>query len=216
MSEKTVEKKEKKSVSLFGKKIVRYPSKRSINFIHDEQAEINRRAIVLFVIFLLLLGPFVKFGVIGLLDKASQAEAQYNNVQDQISKYQEILKDYPEVKEKYDDTVGSFMTDEEKACTSRPEVIAMIDEDISANVGVRSISIVTNTVTVESDTTTLANVSKIVNILQADTRNSYVTVTTTSAKDEKRSDAVIADFVITYQGKGTPVSSAPAQEGSAS
>jgi Tfp pilus assembly protein PilN len=185
------------------KKTSKWPEKKSINFISDEQSKNNKKAIVLFCIFLLLLVPFTYFGVIKQIAKVNTAQAQYNQVQEQIAALNAQTADYNDVKTKYDAAVGSFLTDDEKVCTDRMKIFKMIEEDIIPSASIQSIAITGSQVTVQTGTTNLAAVSSMIVTLQSDKRNQYVTVTTTSDATSSSTDAVIATFEITYAVGGT-------------
>lgn len=177
---------------------VHYPTKKVMNFVYDEQAKTDRHAIVIFVIFLLFLALFTKLFVIDPLNKVNQLEASYRQMADQVKQYQDSLGDYDTVKAAYDDKAGSFLTDEEKQDLNRTQILDMIQEDIAPYVGVTSIKISGAQVSVFTGDTTLDTVSGMIARLQADARNGYVTVTTTSGSDQSDNDLVQADIEITY------------------
>lgn len=182
----------------FKKNVSKWPTKKDINFIDDRQAKNDKKAIIWFLVFLVLLVPFTYFGVYGMIAKVNAAEAQYNKQQQEISAYTEKTQDYDEVKQKYDSIIGSFLTDDEKVCTNRIQIFTMIEDDILPSASVQSIAINSAQVTVITDTTDLATVSSLLTKLQADTRNTYVNVTTTSDSTSSSTDAVVATFEITY------------------
>ena len=190
----------------FGKKTAKYPTKKTINFISDTQDKMNRRAIIWFVIFMILLVPFSYFGVYGMINKVNTAEARYNQIQAQIDTLNLQTADYSSIQTKYDTIVGSFLTDDERVCINRMDIFKMIEEDIQPSATIRSITINGAQVTVVTGTTNLATVSSLIVTLQADKRNSYVTVTTTSDSASTSTDAVVATYQITY---ATSVSSIP-------
>lgn len=177
---------------------VHYPTKKVMNFVYDEQAKTDRHAIVIFVIFLLFLALFTKLFVIDPLNKVNQLESSYRQMADQVKQYQDSLGDYDTVKAAYDDKAGSFLTDEEKQDLNRTQILDMIQEDIAPYVGVTSIKISGAQVSVFTGDTTLDTVSGMIARLQADARNGYVTVTTTSGSDQSDNDLVQADIEITY------------------
>lgn len=182
----------------FGKKTAKYPTKKTINFISDQQDKNNRRAIIWFVIFLILLVPFTYFGVYGMIDKVNVAAAQYGQTMDEITELKQQTADYADVQAKYDTIVGSFLTDDEKVCINRMDIFQMAEEDIQPTASIQSIAINGAQVTVVTGTTNLSSVSSMIVKLQSDKRNSYVTVTTTSDSKASSADAVIATFQITY------------------
>ena len=116
----------------------------------------------------------------------------------QVQQYQETLGNYDSVKAAYDDKAGSFLTDDEKQELNRTDILDMIQEDVAPYVGISSIKIAGAQVSVFTDDTTLDTVSGIIARLQADSRNGYVTVTTTSSSDQSNNDLVQADIEITY------------------
>lgn len=192
MADKSILKKEIHPVK------VHYPSKKVMNFVHDEQTKTDRHAIVIFIIFLLFLALFTKLFVINPLNKVNQLESNYNQMAAQVQQYQETLGDYDSVKAAYDDKAGSFLSDDEKQELNRTDILDMIQEDVAPYVGISSIKIAGAQVTVHTDDTTLDTVSGIIARLQSDARNGYVTVTTTSSSDQSNNDLVQADIEITY------------------
>ena len=192
MADKSILKKEIHPVK------VHYPSKKVMNFVHDEQAKTDRHAIVVFIIFLLFLAVFTKLFVINPLNKVNQLESNYNQMAAQVQQYQETLGNYDSVKAAYDDKAGSFLSDDEKQELNRTDILDIIQEDVAPYVGISSIKIAGAQVSVFTDDTTLDTVSGIIARLQADSRNGYVTVTTTSSSDQSNNDLVQADIEITY------------------
>ena len=192
MADKSILKKEIHPVK------VHYPTKKVMNFVHDEQAKTDRHAIVVFIIFLLFLALFTKLFVINPLNKVNQLESNYNQMAAQVQQYQETLGNYDSVKAAYDDKAGSFLSDDEKQELNRTDILDMIQEDVAPYVGISSIKIAGAQVSVFTDDTTLDTVSGIIARLQADSRNGYVTVTTTSSSDQSNNDLVQADIEITY------------------
>lgn len=187
----------------FQKNVSKWPEKKTINFISNQQEKSNKKAIILFCVFILLLVPFTYFGVIKLIDKVNTAESQYRTVEAQIEELNQQVADYDEVKAEYNETVGSFLTDDEKVCTDRMQVLTMIEEDINPSASVQSIAMNGSQISVQTGTTDLGTVSTIITKLQADSRNQYVTVTTTSDSSSSSEGAVIATFEIVYRVGGT-------------
>lgn len=178
---------------------VNYPTKTTINFISNQQQKNDRRAIIGFIIFLLFLAVFVKFAVLDPLNKVNKAEGVYRSMESQLNSYKTALADYDDVQNRYNELVGSFMTESETSYLDRIDIIKMVEEDVMKYVEVRSIAISGNTVRVSTDTSTMDNISNIVNILLNDSRNSYVTVTTAQANKDVK-DMVYANLVIVYSG----------------
>ena len=184
----------------FGKNKNSLPSKTSINFIVDNQTKINRISIILFVIFMILLGIFTKFAIMDPLAQVARAEREYHEAEKKLDVYRNELTNYAEVAAEYNEKIGSFLTNDERSYLDRTEILDMIKEDIFSHVDVRSIGISGNVVRVSTATTTMDNISQIVQILLNDSRIAYVTPKTTKV-DVDAKENVTADFEIGYRGK---------------
>lgn len=185
-------------ISFQKKEVQALPTKKGINFIHDTRRENDIRAVIGFVIFLICLGFFTYFGVIRLLQKANAAEANYSQYESQIEELNNSMKDYDEVQAQYNNASGTFMTETELSSKDRMEIFSMIDQDIAVKIPLSDIHITGSDVEVTTGETTLDVVSSVLSTLQTDSRNSYATVTTTSAGNSSENDQVVADFKISY------------------
>ena len=195
MSEKSILSKEVKL------KKVTYPTKKTMNFVEDVEAKNNKKSLILFGVFLVLLVLFTKFGVIDTLSKISKLESTYNASMEQINILNEELKDYDAVEDKYNSLVGSFLSDSEKYCLNRPDILKMIDEDVLPYVSITNITISGERINVYTSLTDLNTVSKVVTILQKDEKTTYVTVSSTVA-DSDDSGKVSATIEITCKNEG--------------
>ena len=184
------------------KEKITLPKKRTINFISDRTEKNNRTAIILFTIFMLCLAVFVKFAVIDPLNKVAQAERVYNEMERQLDGYTKELANYNEVQAEYNEMVGSFLTETELSYQDRIDMLNMVERDIRDYVEISSITVSNNTIRVQTGKTTMDTVSHIVSVLDSDSRNSYVTVTTTQTEKSDSTDYVYADLIINYSGAG--------------
>ena len=190
-----------------GKK-AKYPTKKSMNFIRNEVAVQNRHAIEGFLVFLVLLAVFVRFAVLLPIQKVNEKQADYANKEQTLQELKQESANYKDVQKAYDEKIGSFLTDDERLCLDRPDLLNMIEEDVFPSVSVQSISVSGNQITLVTGTTTLDVVSHVLGILQKDPRNSYATVTTAAASDQDTVH-VIANYTIRFAneadgtGKGT-------------
>ena len=190
----------------FGKKKgeTNYPTKTYINLVQDNTEANNRRTVLLFLLFLVCLGIFVKFAVIDQLAKISRAEAADLTVEAQVMAARQTNSEYDDVKKEYDEVTAWYMTDEEKMEVDKSAVFRMLESDMAPYVGIQSVQIAGNTIVVQTDVTNLQVVSRVLSALQNDSRNGFVTVTTASAsKDtDTTNNDVTATVVITYGGGG--------------
>ena len=136
------------------------------------------------------------------MNKIMQAESEYNQLNESYLKLQESTSNYQEVQAEYDEIVGSYLTDDEKACLNRPDILKMIEIDVIPFVPVKNITVSKDQISIMTDTTDLYTVSKIVHTLQNDAENAYATVITASASDTDDS-LVTANFQITFASSTT-------------
>ncbi len=198
-----------KKASIFTKELTRkngktkYPTKQTINLVIHENEKRNKRSILYFCIFLVALAIFVRVAVFGLLDRLSAAEAQYNVMKSQLDEINAMNGQYDEIKKQYDEVTDWYMTDEEKMEVDKTGVFAMLKDDLFPYVTVTSVAITGNQITIQTGETDLATVSKFIAVMQSDSRNSYVTVSTTNASgisDNTQNNQVIAAISVTYAG----------------
>lgn len=175
-----------------------YPTKRSLNFIVDKEAKYNKISIIVFGLFIIGLLAFTKFGVIDTLSKTSSLESDYNSYQSQIDTLNEQLSNYDEVSEKYNEMVGDFLTETEANSLNRMDIIDMLESDVLPYVDITNFTVSGNQISVYTGVTDLSTVSRVLGILQNDSRTSYVSISRTLA-DSDNSERVTADIEITYK-----------------
>ena len=107
-----------------------YPSKKTMNFVENNEAKNNRTALIVFGVFLVFLVLFTKFGVIDRISETNALMSQYQTNSKQLDALKEELKDYDAIEEKYNALVGSFLSEGERNCLNRTDLLKMIDEDI--------------------------------------------------------------------------------------
>jgi len=189
----------------FGKKNrTGYSTKTYINLVQDKTETDNRRAILLFLLFLVCLGVFVKFAVIDQLAMINRAEAAYRTIESQVQAARQTNSEYADVKKEYDEVTAWYMTEEEKMEVDKSAVFRMLENDMMPYVGIQSVQIAGNTIVVQTDITNLQVVSRFLSALQNDSRNGFVTVTTASASTDSSvtNNDITATVVITYGGGG--------------
>lgn len=174
-----------------------FPSKKTMNFVNDKQAKTNKRSIVLFVIFIVLLLIFTKFFVIDSISKTNDLISVYNANQSQLDALNEQLSDYEEIETKYNELVGVFLNDDEKNCLNRTDIIKLLDDDVLPYVDITNYTISSNQVNVYSGVSSLSTISNVLDILQKDERTHYVTINRTVADSEDNS-LVSAEILITF------------------
>lgn len=174
-----------------------YPTKQTMNFIVDETAKTNKISIGLFIVFLIGLALFTKFGVIDTLNKTSELQSTYNSYTSQIDSLNEQLKNYSEVEEKYNAMIGSYLNEDESSSVYQSDIITLIDEDIIPYVPITNFTINGDDIMIYTGSIDMNTVSNVISRLQNDDRTDYVTLSRTLA-DSTDSSKVTADIQITY------------------
>lgn len=182
------------------KKRLKYPSKTTINLVVDEQKEKNKTAVGWFVVYLVLLVIFTKFAVLDPMHEIDMMETRYQGMQTQLNAIKQENEEFDRVKEEFDQVTEWYLSEDEANVIDKYDVFKMIDDDILEHVKISSVSISGNIVNVVTEKTTLQKVAKILEKLQDDERNNYVTITTASAS-EQNTNIVTASIVIRYGRK---------------
>ena len=192
---------EKKPLLSFTKK-VKYPTKYHINMVRRKKKSVNKSKIILVAAAMLAVGAFLKFGIFDPLNKIKAAEKKYNEISAQVEQVKETNKEYEAVKAKYDEVTDWYMSEEEQMVIDKSNVFEMLEEDLVPYVGIKNVQIKGNKIVIQTNKTTLDTVSEFLHKLQLDKRNSFVSVTTANASNEKDviTNDVIATINITYSG----------------
>lgn len=176
----------------------KYPDKQTINLALKETDAISvRNQIIAFGVFIICLGLFVKFAVIGRLEAVEQAKRTYLETQQHIQTLEERAKEYNEVKKLYGRLNDTFLSESEKKEIDRMEIINLIEACVIERADIERMSITGNEVTITIVDTTLGAVSEIVAALEKDDRTGYVTVFTAGTDSQKQqAGTVSADIMV--------------------
>ena len=166
-----------KQIGKKGKGKAGYPNKQYINILDGMKSDDNRTLeILIFIIFLVALGVFTKFGVIDKISEASAAEAAYNEVQRQITELKEQNADYDKVKKDYSHYGLGYLDDTEILLVDREDVLDLLDKYVLKNADIKTLAVTDNTITLTVEKTRLNAISSIVKELEADPDVAFVTV----------------------------------------
>ena len=166
-----------KQIGKKGKGKAGYPNKQYINILDGMKSDENRTLeILIFIIFLIALAAFTKFGVIDKIAQMSAAEAAYNDMQRQITELKEQNADYEEVKKDYSHYGMGYLDDSEILLVDREDVLDLLDKYVLKNADIKTLAVTDNTVTLTVEKTRLNALSSIVKELEADSDVAFVTV----------------------------------------
>lgn len=166
-----------KQIGKKGKGKAGYPNKQYINILDGMKSDENRTLeILFFIVFLIALAAFTKFGVIDKIAQMSAAEAAYNDMQRQITELKEQNADYEEVKKDYSHYGMGYLDDSEILLVDREDVLNLLDKYVLKNADIKTLAVTDNTVTLTVEKTRLNAISSIVKELEADSDVAFVTV----------------------------------------
>jgi hypothetical protein len=178
-------------------KAQKYPEKTSINLLYvEDHGKQNKTAIGLFLVYLVLLALFTRFGVIGQLQKINSMESEYNSLQSQVDTLTAQNAGYDAIRADYSHYGNGYLNDEEKAQQDRMKILDVIEDKLLPSDALQDITITENTATLTINSEKLGNVSEIVADLESEPIVSYVTVTQstgTSAADASSDSTAASD-----------------------
>lgn len=184
-----------------------YPSKKTVNLIiHEKTMSSPTRAIPAFCAFLAVLALFVKFGVIGPLDRMYAAQAALGTVQAELDGYLQYNKDYDEVRERYSLYFSDYLEEDEAVLLDRMEVLELLEEKVLNRADIASVSIRGDVCRMVITELPLYQVSEIVEDLQKSPLVQYIAVSTASTEKQdgdetaRTQQSVSADLTITLTG----------------
>ena len=204
--------KKKKSAPARGKRRRgRMPTKTEINLAVVGEKHINGLialpAILLIVVAAAL---FSKFLVIDRMLEVSAAQREVARLQARLDAGYEELADYGELADLYAHYTFSGMTKEEQERIDRVEVLSLMDRVVLPRVGVDSLTVTGNEMTLNITGSTLQEINLLVQSLEEDPLVDYCSVTTADRKDYDRlyqadENASVTARVIVYLKQASEV-----------
>jgi hypothetical protein len=176
-----------------------YPSKKHMNLYFKPDKTSKPATVGLYILFILvLILAFAKVFVYDICMDVNALKEEYDNGENQILQYAELLKDYDEIELEYH---LYSATPEEEAQIDRIEVIDLIDRIIRPNASVDSISIKGDQLLVQFSGVTLGQTAELVRQLEASPVVAATTVDTASTTENGR-DLVKASVLVSLQKEG--------------
>lgn len=175
------------------------PSKEHVNMFFKRDRTTKPATYFLYFLFLLALGVlFGKYMVYDLLVEKQEAQAVYEQTEDQMNAKIAQLAGFQELKLKYQ---RYARTDEEKAKTDRIEIIAALDKAVGSMSQMRSFTITDGQAQIKFDSIPLSKVSDIVAALEKEPLVKSITLNTaatqnTDGTENGNTNDVAADIVV--------------------
>ena len=181
-----------------------YPSKQTVNLVFRERS-INSpsRAIPAFLLFLVFLALFVRFGVQGQLQKMTSAQASLEKVQADLSGLVEYNRDYEAVREQYSQYFNDYLNEDEAVLRDRLDVLTLLEECVMNQADRSSISIQGNICRISITDVPLNTISGIVADLESNPQVQYISVATAATENNEEvqdRQNVTANVTITLTG----------------
>ena len=181
-----------------------YPSKQTVNLVFRERS-INSpsRAIPAFLLFLVFLALFVRFGVQGQLQKMTSAQALLEKVQADLNGLVEYNRDYETVREQYSQYFNDYLNEDEAVLRDRLDVLTLLEECVMNQADLSSISIQGNICRISITDVPLNTISGIVADLESNPQVQYISVATAATENNEEGQDrqnVTANVTITLTG----------------
>ena len=181
-----------------------YPSKQTVNLVFRERS-INSpsRAIPAFLLFLVFLALFVRFGVQGQLQKMTSAQALLEKVQADLNGLVEYNRDYETVREQYSQYFNDYLNEDEAVLRDRLDVLTLLEECVMNQADLSSISIQGNICRISITDVPLNTISGIVADLERNPQVQYISVATAATENNEEGQDrqnVTANVTITLTG----------------
>ena len=181
-----------------------YPSKQTVNLVFRERS-INSpsRAIPAFLLFLVFLALFVRFGVQGQLQKMTSAQALLEKVQADLNGLVEYNRDYETVREQYSQYFNDYLNEDEAVLRDRLDVLTLLEECVMNQADLSSISVQGNICRISITDVPLNTISGIVADLERNPQVQYISVATAATENNEEvqdRQNVTANVTITLTG----------------
>ena len=161
-----------------------YPSKRTINLLENEHKTGETIfTLSLFLIFLVFLFGFSRLFVADQLQRADEAENQYQQVEQSLNKIKEANQVYDDVESRYSHYGKGYLNDQERAEADRLTMLDVIEQKVHPSGGIRSITITDNTAELSVEISQADRMPEIIADLESSPYVNYATATTEGTVD---------------------------------
>ena len=180
----------------------RYPSKQSINLAAIKSQNRIPAAKIIFCVAAILFAAamFGKFAVADRFVNAAHIQQEVNELQTKADAIKTSTADFADVKQRYDTYCADWLTEDELACVSRTDMLALVEGKIMPHAQVVSLSAVGNTLAVNLMTSDLENTAEIVSIVDECENVEGIEIYTASSPAEEEGTVVSLIITMTSQG----------------
>lgn len=197
-----------KEISLPGKKKktaktripVRVPAKRTMNFVHHQKNFNPRYMVPLLLAVVLLLGSFLKFGIVDQLAKKEAAYADLASRQDQLLALLNELSDYNEVEVQHGRYSNAWMDESETNLVDRMAVLDLVEKKISPKAVIEDVAINGNVLNLHIHGLTLEQASRMVEEIELSQLVSSASVYTAVAEEAEEA-SIFMSIILTKEAR---------------
>lgn len=170
------------------------PVKKTINLMYKEKTRTDIVfTLLIFMLYLVALYFFSKYGVSAQLSKADAAESFFNQKLQELHALQAENNEYANVITEYSHYGNGFLTDGEVAAQDRITMLNVIDQRIHTTGGIQNIKIIDNIAQINLGVPEAEMIPEIIKQLEESEYVGYVTAQTASTVDNKNNAQVEVD-----------------------
>ena len=170
------------------------PVKRTINLMYKEKTRSDIVfTLLIFMLYLVALYFFSKYGVSAQLSKADAAESYFNQKLQELHALQAKNNEYANVITEYSHYGNGYLTEAEAAAQDRITMLNVIDERVHTTGGIQNIKIIDNIAHINLGVPDAEMIPTIIKQLEDSEYVGYVTAQTASTVDKKNNEEVAVD-----------------------
>lgn len=170
------------------------PVKKTINLMYKEKTRTDIVfTLLIFMLYLVALYFFSKYGVSAQLSKADAAESHFNQKLEELHALQAENNEYANVITEYSHYGNGFLTESEVAAQDRITMLNVLDQRIHTTGGIQNIKIVDNIAHINLGVPEAEMIPEIIKQLEESEYVGYVTAQTASTVDKKNNTQVEVD-----------------------
>ena len=168
------------------------PVKKTINLMYKEKTRTDIVfTLLIFMLYLVALYFFSKYGVSAQLSKADAAESFFNQKLQELHALQAENNEYANVITEYSHYGNGFLTDGEVAAQDRITMLNVIDQRIHTTGGIQNIKIIDNIAQINLGVSDANMIPEIIKQLEESEYVGYVTAQTASTVDQRSNEVQV-------------------------
>ena len=157
-----------------------YPSKTTMNLYQGDKSTTDvRKVVIVGVILVVIIGVFVKFGVLDPLDALGRKQAEVAQQETMLASMKEGSAQYQQIKEQYDGYMARYGSDSVDAIS----LLTMIEQEVMPRANVSSIVLADSSLTLTLYNVSLDTAGEIAKSLEGQPAVKSVNITTATTQN---------------------------------